>query len=104
MKNDLKYAATLVTLALGFAVPALSSSVIGTADNTAKITVVNPDGVVTATDRKGRAFNFRVASPEVLQALRSGQTVMVDPATGQVSVPGVEKCCELVKPTLKRKR
>ncbi len=104
MKIHLKYAVMMTMTALAYAVPALPSSIGTTADRAARITAINADGVVTATDRKGRAFVFRVTNAAVLRTLTSGQQVMINATTGQVSVPGAENCCELVRRPLVPKR
>jgi hypothetical protein len=40
---------------------------------------------------------FRVTNAAVLRTLTSGQQVMINATTGQVSVPGAENCCALVR-------
>jgi hypothetical protein len=97
MKSNWKCAVMMTVTALAFAVPALPSSIGTPPDRAARITTINEDGLVTATDRKGRAFLFRVTDAAVLRSLASGQQVMINATTGHVSVPGSDNCCTLVK-------
>jgi Cu/Ag efflux protein CusF len=53
--------------------------------------------VVTARDKAGKTFRFRVADAALLKTLRVGQSVAADFGTGKVTVNGVAPCCAIIK-------
>ena len=49
----------------------------------------------------GKTFQFKVGDRALLKGLKVGQKVAADFGSGEVSVDGLDPCCNIVQPALK---